>query len=595
MESKSENKICQNCKKDFIIEPDDFNFYEKIKVPPPTFCPLCRAQRRMAWRNETSLFKRKSDFSGEEIFSAFSPEAKVKVYEKDVWLSDIWEPMDYGREYNFSKSFFEQFGQFLQIVPLKNLNIIRGINSNYSNNATDPKNCYLVFNSKGAEDCMYSNGATSIKNCIDTSNCSKSEGCYESFWLISCNNTFFSSQCSNSYDLYFCRDCSNCHDCFGCVGLRGKAYYIFNEPYNKEKYKEKIKEFNISSYKNLQNILKQAKEFLKKFPKKFIEGYQNVNVSGNYISNSRNVRDSSLIRDGENLRYCQYVQELPGSKDCYDYTAWGDSNELVYECSACGNGTNSIKFCYNVQENSHDVEYSYMCSGSSYLFGCIGLKKKQYCVFNKQYTKEKYLLLVEKIKRQMNEMPFVDKKERIYKYGEFFPIELSPFAYNDTIAQEFFLKTKEETEQDGFLWRDQVEKNYIPTIKAINLPDELKEVGDSVLSEIIECIHGGKCNDKCTKAFRVTERELQFYRKADIPLPRLCPKCRHSERIKQRALLEIVHKKCACGGLYSENGIYKNTALHFHGQEKCPNEFKTSYTDNEDILYCEKCYQQEVY
>jgi hypothetical protein len=32
-----ETKICQNCKKNFIIEPDDFGFYEKIKVPPPTF------------------------------------------------------------------------------------------------------------------------------------------------------------------------------------------------------------------------------------------------------------------------------------------------------------------------------------------------------------------------------------------------------------------------------------------------------------------------------------------------------------------------------------------------------------------------------
>ena len=42
-----------------------------------------------------SLFKRKSDYSGKEIFSAFSPESKVKVYEKDIWLSDIWEPLTF--------------------------------------------------------------------------------------------------------------------------------------------------------------------------------------------------------------------------------------------------------------------------------------------------------------------------------------------------------------------------------------------------------------------------------------------------------------------------------------------------------------------
>jgi hypothetical protein len=54
---KTETKTCQNCKKDFTIESEDFNFYEKIKVPPPTFCPECRIIRRMLWRNFRSLFK----------------------------------------------------------------------------------------------------------------------------------------------------------------------------------------------------------------------------------------------------------------------------------------------------------------------------------------------------------------------------------------------------------------------------------------------------------------------------------------------------------------------------------------------------------
>ena len=80
---QSENRVCQNCKCEFLIDQADFNFYEMVKVPAPTFCSLCRAQRRMAWRNESSLFKRKSDYSGKEIFSAFSPDSPVKVYEKD--------------------------------------------------------------------------------------------------------------------------------------------------------------------------------------------------------------------------------------------------------------------------------------------------------------------------------------------------------------------------------------------------------------------------------------------------------------------------------------------------------------------------------
>jgi len=72
---KSETKKCQNCKKDLLIELEDFNFYEKIssasggEIPPPTFCPECRFARRMAWRNERALYKRKCDATGINIIS----------------------------------------------------------------------------------------------------------------------------------------------------------------------------------------------------------------------------------------------------------------------------------------------------------------------------------------------------------------------------------------------------------------------------------------------------------------------------------------------------------------------------------------------
>ena len=38
----SETRNCQNCKKDFLIEGDDFSFYKKLGVPSPTWCPDCR-------------------------------------------------------------------------------------------------------------------------------------------------------------------------------------------------------------------------------------------------------------------------------------------------------------------------------------------------------------------------------------------------------------------------------------------------------------------------------------------------------------------------------------------------------------------------
>jgi hypothetical protein len=81
------------------------------------------------------------------------------------------------------------------------------------------------------------------------------------------------------------------------------------------------------------------------------------------------------------------------------------------------------------------------------MFGCAKLRHKKYCILNKQYSKEEYYEMVEKVKKHMNEMPYVDKKGRVYKYGEFFPAELSPFGYNETLAHDFFPLEKEEAEQ----------------------------------------------------------------------------------------------------------------------------------------------------
>src|SRR3989338_5205440 len=241
--NQAENRICQNCKQSFTIEPDDFSFYEKIKVPPPTFCPVCRMKRRFVWRNERMLYKRKSDFSGEEIFTSMSPESGIKIYEKDIWLSDKWDPLDYGMDYDFKKPFFVQFGELLKKVPLKNLNVQNGVGSPYVNNVTDPKNSYLVFNASNPEDCMYGHAINFCKLCLDVSHVSKCENCYEGFWLTQCSMSSFCSQCENSFDMWFSKNCNGCSNCFGCVNLRKQSYCIFNEQYSKDDYTEKIKSF----------------------------------------------------------------------------------------------------------------------------------------------------------------------------------------------------------------------------------------------------------------------------------------------------------------------------------------------------------------
>jgi len=198
-------------------------------------------------------------------------------------------------------------------------------------------------------------------------------------------------------------------------------------------------------------------------------------------------------------------------------------------------------------------------------------------------------------------MPYMDQKGRVYRYGEFFPPELSPFAYNETIAQEYFPLTKEEAEAQGYRWRDPDTKNYTITKLPSALPDHIKDVNDSILKETIGCAHAappaGGCNHQCTTAFKIIPEELQFYRRMNLPLPRLCPNCRHYERLAQRNPLRLWHRQCMCDPSTSSGQAtkYQNTAKHFHGDKPCPNEFETSYSpERPEIVYCEQCYNAEV-
>ena len=400
------------------------------------------------------------------------------------------------------------------------------VNSEYSANAGSLKNCYLCFNANESEDSGYSNGLDYSKDCFDCSHVNKCERCLESFWLQQCYETLFSSQCEGCAQALFSKNCIGCSNCFGCVNLRNKKYYIFNRAYTAEEYKKQLTAWDLGSHKVLEEMKGRVKEFWPLFPVKFSQSRQNTNVSGDYIFNSKDIKEGYLIRGGERLAYYQYLQVAP-NKDCYDHSVWGERNELTYECMVCGINNYNIKFCFECWPETRNLEYCASCHTVSDCFGCAGLRNKQHCILNTQYTKAEYETLVARIKQHMIDMPYTDKGGRVYKYGEFFPIEFSPFAYNDTTAQDHIVLDKETAVHEGYRWRDTAKKEYETTLDAKSLPDRIHDVSDSIFNEILKCA-------LCDKGYRIIPPELAFYRKVGIALPRSCPDCRHNTRMRFR-------------------------------------------------------------
>jgi hypothetical protein len=565
---KSETKNCQNCKNDFVIEPDDFSFYEKIKVPVPTWCPHCRMVRRLSFMNVYSIYKRKCDKCEKNTISVYSPDKKNIVYCNDCWWADDWDGTEYAINYDSSRPFFEQLSELARKTPWQALisDHRTNINSDYTNGIGHCKNMYMTFWADFCENVFYSsylNGLKDSSDCYRMKNC---ELCYEDVGCHKCYRTFFSLECNSCTDTWFSKTCSGLVNCFGCINLRNKNYCIWNEQYTKELYFEKLKELKINSRESIDNLRKEVYEFWNKYPNRsYIGNRLNINVTGDYIYESKNVHDSYMGSGIEDSKYVQFIS-VPGAKDCYDYSGWGNVVELIYEVTVTGEGASNVKFCDQCWPNVIDVEYSIYANACKHTFGCVNLKKKENCILNKQYSKEEYERLKERIIEDMKRNPYIDKSGRVWTYGEFLPLEFSPFGYNETLAGQFCPKDKEQALKEGFAWYEKKDNEYDITKKASDLPDTIEETNEDILDEIISC-------SICNKAYKFVFEELNLMQKLSIPLPHQCFNCRQQIRFNQTNLPNLYDKTCG----------------------KCGINIKTPYSqDRPEIVYCEKCYQQEV-
>jgi hypothetical protein len=564
-----ESRTCQNCKNSFNIESDDFSFYEKMGVPAPTFCPECRAARRMNNTNERVLYFRSCDLTGKKIMSMFPSDAPFPVFESEASYGDGWDPSIYAQDYDFSRPFFEQFLELQNKVPRMAL-VKQGksINSDYCHRINDPKNCYMVFRATRPEECMYSYVLLDTRECVDCAYITKCELCYECIDCENCYGLIYAQESTNCRSSAFIYGCHNLSDCIGCVNLRNKEYCIFNEQFTKDEYLEKKKELNLNTSEGLKQMRIAFEEFRKRFPIKAIASLKSNNVSGNWFSNCQNVNNSYFcinVKDSKNLL------AVFNAQDCMDYFQWGNAAELVYESENCGINISRIFSCSQCWMGAHDLMYCDSCPGAGNCFGCIGLKKGEYSILNKKYSKEEYESLLPKIKQHMIDMPYIDKNGHTYSFGEHFPVDISPFAYNETAAIDFFPISKEEAIKKGYKWKEREKSAYTITKKSTELQETISEVDNSIVSEVIEC--EDKDKEYSAGAFKITAEELLLYKKMDIPLPRKSFGVRFIDRINKRPSMKIKERKCS----------------------KCGVSVKTVYMEEfAPIVYCESCYQQEV-
>lgn len=549
-------KSCATCHVDFPIFDFEARFFEKFQVPEPVECFDCRQRRLLAARNERKLYWNVCQLCQKKILSLYSPDKSLKIYCVQCYWSDRWDPLDYGRDFDFNRPFFDQFAELQRDVPVQGINIIgnTNINSDYTNDNYHLKNCYLVFDGEQGEDCYFGETFIKLKDCMDFLFLNRSELCYECTNCENCYNLKYSQFCGNCSDSWFLRDCRGCKNCFGCANLVSKQYYIFNQPHTKEQYEAFIQRFQSGSFAAIQEMQRKVHAFFQTQPVKAFRGYKNENVSGDFVFHSK---DSFYCFDCNDLRDCVYCTNLVvGGRDLYHVNVWGDNLELAYNSSCIGANCLNIFCSFYVCKNASNIFYSMYClSSTKDLFGCVGLRQKQFCILNKQYTKEEYEALAPRI---------IEYMKKIGEWGQFFPIYISFFGYNETIAMDYYPMTKEQAIASGYQWKDIDSSQYHPQI--FQIPDDIRDVGDDIFNETLACVD-------CGKNYRIIQQELKFYKRFSLPIPRKCPDCRHKDRLNLRNPREIYKRLCA----------------------KCGKEIDTTYSsDNPAVVYCEECYTEAL-
>lgn len=505
----------------------------------------------MSFRNERKLYKRTCDVTGKDIVSIFSPDSPHKVCDKDHWYSDKFDATEFGRDYDFSTPFFEQFRKLQLEIPMPSLRVELAENCDFNNDLRDCQNCYLCARTHQSQNLLYTYRGNASSDSVDCTQITKSELLYECVDCYSCYNGRYLYFCSDCTDCNFLLDCRNCMSCFMCTNLRNKQYCFLNEQLTKEEYEKKVKELDFGYYDHVQKAFAMYTDIKKKAVRRDLMIVNSENCTGDNIFNCNSCTECFSVQDSEGCRHLWDVKRYKDSMDCY---SGGRDCELIYFTTA-GAASYNVQFCLRTSE-CNDVSYSFYLNNCKNCFGCIGMRRSKFAILNKEYSEAEYNDLMPRI---------VEHMKSTGEWGQFFPPQNALFAYNETVASEYFPLTKEQATAKGYRWKEDDQKDFQPQTYVI--PGNISEVEDDILDAVLAC-------EGCNKNFKIMPAELKFYRNQKVALPRHCVDCRHMARLQARNPMRVRQDAC----------------------RKCSKPIDTSYPEGTDMqIYCESCYLSEVY
>lgn len=373
----SEYRICKWTGKEFPIFQKDREMMQKlaptilgnkIEIPLPTLSPEARQIRRLLFRNEWNFYKSRSNKTGESMVSLYAPENEAKVFEQKEWWQDDWNPMDYGFEFDPSKTVTEQLYDMRNHIPRLNLVTLDNQNSEYTTGTAYCKDCYLINSSEDSENCYYGKLFQNCKNCVDCSYVYDSERLYQCLNVKNAYNCVYLHNSQDCSSCYYSDDLIGCNHCMFSSNLRNAQYCFENRKYEKEEWERLVAEY-LGSRNGMKKAEKKFAEVIRDKKKKYASVTLSSHCYGDVIAESKNCFFCYDVNKSEDCRYVNIGVEVRDNMDCNNMYL---KPERSYEVLGTI-GTYNVHFSMYIF-NSTDVYYSQDCYDCKSLFGCIGLR-----------------------------------------------------------------------------------------------------------------------------------------------------------------------------------------------------------------------------
>ena len=549
---KEEIKNCEHCKQNFTITEGEFSLYEKVGLKIPSQCFDCRLKQYFSFWIFGKFRKGVSSLSGENLITVLPNNSRYPIYKSQEWLGDGWDPMSYGVDYDASKTFFEQLQALQERVPRPHQLGENSVNCDWCDDVWESKNCYLSRSMINCENINYSYRILNTKDSSGVVYCFNLQNCYDCVGCHNCFNLNFSENSKDCIDSYFLFDCRNCQNCFMSSNLRNKQYCIRNKQYTKEEYLKELNNLKLDSHKNLE-VCKREFENMVKVDAVHRENFnlKTTNSVGNYLTKCDKCVN---VFSWENSENCMNQIRGMTTKDCIDqlgsvYAEVSGNNSCIW---------NGYEIKNSAWSGGRYSEYLDLCDEVEYCFGCVGLRKKKYCILNKQYSKEEYESLKDKIIKDM---------EKRGEYGKFMPYSMGLGDWNFSNGIIYFPDTtKEEIIKNGGYWS---EEDFSSTegIPSEELPDSILDTESSITLQALIC-------PETQYRFNISPAEYDFHKRKGFALPRTHFDFRVLKKAKKTGVIKVYPYKC----FYCQNDIMAYYPPEW-GYQK---------------IACEECYKQNI-